>query len=272
MSDGKASGKPAMDRSEIAIHAAGRDGPPILLLHGFGADRLSWTANVATLEAQGRVLTLDLPGHGASLAAVGDGSVHDVADGVATALDRHGPGPMHVVGHSLGGAVALMLAQARPDLVASLALIAPAGLGDALDAEFLADFPELETPEAAEALLQRLVVRPRLIGRAMVSHVLAGLDRPGARDALRSVAAGVPAGLAAIEDAATGIAAGSLPRLVVWGEEDRINALDRGKLLAFGGETHILPATGHLPHVESAAAVNRLVAAFVGRQMERPAG
>eukprot|EP01037_Dinobryon_pediforme_P029371 gene29371-32981_t len=112
-----------MDRSGIAIHATGKDGPPILLLHGFGADRLSWTANVATLEGEGRVLALDLPGHGSSLAAVGGGTVDDLTTAVAAALDGHGTGPMHVVGHSLGGAVALMLAQARPDLVASLALL-----------------------------------------------------------------------------------------------------------------------------------------------------
>lgn len=68
---------------------------------------------------------------------MGDGSVDALADRVAGALDQTGIGRAHLVGHSLGGAVALVLAEQHPERVASLTLIAPAGLGQQLDRNLL---------------------------------------------------------------------------------------------------------------------------------------
>ena len=106
-------------------------GADVLLLHGFGADRLSWLANQPAIEKAMPTAALDLPGHGVAGMDVGDGRVETLARAVAAALDSHAAAPLHVVGHSLGGAVAMRLALDRPDLVRSLALIAPAGLAKA---------------------------------------------------------------------------------------------------------------------------------------------
>ncbi|HZQ81276.1 MAG TPA: alpha/beta fold hydrolase [Gaiellaceae bacterium] len=100
----------------------GGEGPPLLLVHGFGGAAWNWT-ELAPLLAGRRLLIPDLPGHGGSppLPAV---SLTGFADAVAGLLDE----PAGVVGHSLGGVVALRLAERRPELVRGLVLAAPAGI------------------------------------------------------------------------------------------------------------------------------------------------
>lgn len=247
----------------------GGSGPDTLLLHGFGSDSLSWLLNQPALEQVATLHAVDLPGHGdapADLGDVGDGRIGTLAARIAQALDDAGLARLHLVGHSLGGAVALRLAQDRPDRVASLALIAPAGLGQGVDAEFLQHYPELDDAAAATALMQRLVLQPRLIGRVLVARVLAQLGQPERRDALRRIAR-------ALRDEATDIEASAdaigrideraLPRLVIWGAHDRINPPDAQRLARFGGQALQVEDAGHLPHIESAKTVNAALLAFL---------
>lgn len=166
---------------------AGQDGPAILLLHGFGADRLSWLVNQQALAVAGRVYALDLPGHGQT-PLTGRSHLDDLSRAVENAIESSGVGPVHVIAHSLGGAIAIAIAAIRPDLVRSLALIAGAGLGRGVDEAFLADFPRCSSAEAMEALLRRLVTRPRLISRQMAARALEQLEAPGAREGLIAIA------------------------------------------------------------------------------------
>ena len=118
--------------------AAGTEGPAILLIHGFGADRLIWTANVRALGAIGRVYALDLPAMARRRSMA---RAMSVADALGTGPSMWPGSARLFVAHSLGGAIAVALAATRPDLVRSLALIASAGLGGPADAPFLAEFP-----------------------------------------------------------------------------------------------------------------------------------
>ena len=268
MSIGPARESPERDgagETHIALKALGGGGPPALLLHGFGADHLSWLANQSALESVASLWALDLPGHGASGMDVGDGALATLTERVAAQLDRQGLRGLDLIGHSLGGAVALLLSATRPDLVKSITLIAPAGFGVAIDPDFLTAFPELTTPAAAEELLRRLVVRPRLIGKPLVGLVLDQLARSGAREALRRIAQGIERAGAVLDAAAASVSASAIPRLVVWGEADAINPLSRGKLAAFGGEHRFVAGAAHLPHVENPRFVNAEIAAFLTR-------
>jgi pimeloyl-ACP methyl ester carboxylesterase len=105
------------------------DGPPLVLLHGLGTTQRIWSLVIAALAADRRVITLDLPGFGGS-APAGEGfELPEVVERVARALAaRDVRAPFDLVGHSLGGAVALTLAARRPRLVRRLVLVAPAGL------------------------------------------------------------------------------------------------------------------------------------------------
>ncbi len=100
----------------------GGDGQPLLLLHGFGGAAWNFT-ELAELLAGRRLLIPDLPGHGKSEPLPAP-SIAGFAEAVAGLLDE----PAVVVGHSMGGVVALRLAERRPELVRGLVLAAPAGI------------------------------------------------------------------------------------------------------------------------------------------------
>ena len=245
---------------------AGTEGPAILLLHGYGSDQLSWLANQQELAVAGRVYALDLPGHGETTLA-GSGRLTDLVAAVERAIVGSAIGSVDVVAHSLGGSVAIVLAAARPDLIRSLALIAAGGVGGKVDAAFLAQFPRAESFEEIDALLKRLVSRPRLINRFMVARVQAQLKTPGAREALTAIAEDLGRIGAVLEPSFQAVAPSALPRLTIWGELDNIVPLDRERLASFGGESLILADAAHLPHIESARAVNeRLVGWLTGRR------
>jgi pimeloyl-ACP methyl ester carboxylesterase len=112
----------------LAVDEAG-SGDPLVLIHGLATTREIWTAVTPQLSRTRRVITLDLPGFGEST-PVGEGfELADVAERVARGLAAHGVrGPFDLVGHSLGGAVALTLAVLRPRSVRRIVLVAPAGL------------------------------------------------------------------------------------------------------------------------------------------------
>src|SRR3954468_18160149 len=99
------------------------EGPLLLLIHGFGG--AAWNfSELAPLLPGRRVLIPDLPGHGASTPLPASASLAGYADALAETL----PGPVDVLGHSLGGVVALRLAERRPELVRSIVLAAAAGI------------------------------------------------------------------------------------------------------------------------------------------------
>jgi len=135
----------------------GGDGPPLLLLHGFGGSAWNWTEVAPRLPGR-RLIVPDLPGHGAS-SPLPAASIAGFADAVAGLLDE----PAGVVGHSLGGVVALRLAERHPELVRGLVLAAPAGISS--------------SSRAAEVTLGLLgLVRPgRLPGRR--AELVAGSPR-----------------------------------------------------------------------------------------------
>src|SRR5205814_969259 len=103
-------------------------GVPILFLHGFGADLNAWMFNQPVLAEKHATYALDLPGHGGSGKAVGAGDAGVLTAAVTDFMAAAAIARAHLIGHSLGGALALRVAQAHPDRVASLTLIAPAGL------------------------------------------------------------------------------------------------------------------------------------------------
>ncbi|WP_184597864.1 alpha/beta fold hydrolase [Streptomyces violarus] len=100
----------------LHAHDYGGDGPQLVLLHGFGRSLADWSASAAQLTDGHRVLGVDLPGHGRS-PDISPWALPAVVRCIAETLDAHGVPEAVVVGHSLGGLVAVEYARAYPDRV-----------------------------------------------------------------------------------------------------------------------------------------------------------
>ena len=106
----------------------GGDGPPVVCLHGLGGAASNWGEVAGRLVERHRLLIPDLPGHGASSPLPVTPNLNPFADIVALVAEREAMAPAVVVGHSLGGVVALRLAVRHPEAVAGLVLAGAAGI------------------------------------------------------------------------------------------------------------------------------------------------
>jgi pyruvate dehydrogenase E2 component (dihydrolipoamide acetyltransferase) len=233
-------------------------GVPIVLLHGFGADLNNWLFNVDVLSTAGPVIAIDLPGHGASSKDVGDGSLRYLSSAVSRALDALGVSPVHLVGHSLGAAVAMRLALDQPGLSRSLSLIAPAGLpGSEVSQNFLDGFVKAERTRDVKPVLEKLVADPALISRDMIDDVLKFKRLDGAQEALAVLRERIIEGgdFRALQSRLA-----DLPcTLVIASRGDAIiSGLDVAALPS-GWRLEWIDGAGHMVHLEQAAAVNALI-------------
>lgn len=248
----------------IGFAAGGEGTPEVLFIHGFGSDRSTWMFSLQTVAGLARTVALDLPGHGRSSTDVGSGDLPFLADIVRTFMDEVGLARPHLVGHSLGGAIALEIADREPGRVAAVTLVAPAGFADVINREFTGAFPRLTDPESAARTLALLVARPAMISPRMIGDVLSYLARPGVRGALTTIAETVfPEGRQRYryDDR---IAALRMPVQIVWGRDDHV-------LLPWTASpdtvpVHILPGAGHLAHMEMPQRFNRLLIAALEKQ------
>ncbi|HMB75103.1 MAG TPA: acetoin dehydrogenase dihydrolipoyllysine-residue acetyltransferase subunit [Kiloniellaceae bacterium] len=245
------------------LEMGGGDGPPALLLHGFGADLNNWMFNQPALAENRRVIALDLPGHGGSGKDVGVGTAAGLAAQVAAFMAERGLDSAHVVGHSLGAAVAAELALAAADRVLSLSLIAPAGLGPEIDGDFIAGFIEAQRRKQLKPVLSQLVSDASLITRDMLDDVLKFKRLDGAEAALRQIAAAnFPEGRQTL-DLGERLAAIDRKTQVIWGRDDQIVPASQAERLPAQVALTLLEGAGHMPHMEKAGEVNGLLAAFL---------
>ncbi|MGH7212076.1 MAG: acetoin dehydrogenase dihydrolipoyllysine-residue acetyltransferase subunit [Acetobacteraceae bacterium] len=245
------------------LAAGDAEGRPVVLIHGFGGDLNNWLFTQPALAEKHRTIALDLPGHGGSSKDVGAGDVPTLAQSLVDFLAALDIPKAHLVGHSLGGTVALYTALNHPAHVASLTLIAPAGLGAEIDQAFIDGFLTANRRKPLLAVLEKLVADPSLISRDMADDVLKFKRLDGAVAALSAIAA---ANFAAgrqttlLRDQLGKI---EVPVQVIWGAEDRILPARHADGLPANVAVHVLQGAGHMPHMEKAAEVNRLIAAFV---------
>jgi len=244
------------------LEKLGGKGPDVVLLHGYGSDRQSWLATAPALFELRTVWVMDLPAHGVSSNDCGDGSIRALGDSVLGAADDAGLEAFHLIGHSLGGRISMHLAAETPDRVQSLVTFAPAGLGDQINTEFLKQFAQADDSETIHTLLLSLVHDQKMIGRALAKSVLAYLDKAGTRDALMLISNGIVAAQDDVSAAVKTIRTANIPRLTIWGADDRINPMSKDKAVSFGGSLHVFDDCGHLPHIERRVAVNKLLVEF----------
>jgi pyruvate dehydrogenase E2 component (dihydrolipoamide acetyltransferase) len=242
----------------------GEGGEPVLLIHGFGGDLANWLFNHEALAEERAVYALDLPGHGESTKDVGAGTLEELAATAAAFLETVGVRSAHLVGHSMGGAVAMTLAAAAPERVRSLALLGSAGLGREINGAYLDGFVGAATRNALRPHLAQLFADEKLITRQLVDDVLKYKRLEGVNDALRKLQASLFPGGAQGRLLRDALASTRVPALVIWGGKDRIIPASHAAGLPPAVKVEVIPEAGHMVQMEAAGAVNRLLPALWG--------
>ncbi len=246
----------------IAWNVSGRadnDATPVLFIHGFGGDGNSWLFNLAALSVDHPAYVIDLPGHGKSSKQVDDGSVETLAKTVSGFLDSIDAEKSHLVGHSLGAAIALEIARTNEPRVASLTLVAPAGLGDTINEDFLKGFSEANSRREMKAAMTCLFADKALVTRDLVDETLKSTRIDGAKEALQKIAAACFDGGVQKMHYDEFLANTDLPTLIIVGENDEIVPVPEGH------SSHIIKGAGHMPHMEQASEVNDLICTHIAR-------
>lgn len=251
-------------------------GIPVLLVHGMGASSQTWGPVPQLLAGGRRVLAVDLPGHGCSDAGPGDYSLGAMASTMRDLLDLLDIEQVHIVGHSLGGGVALQFAYQFPDKVASLTLESSGGLGK----ETFAGLRAASLPGAD--LVLRLLASDRV--QTAAAWLGGRLAQVGLQpDALSDRALGTLAALRAPERRSAFLATlrsvvgpdgqrvSALERLerldgrrvlIVWGDRDPVIPPAHGRFaheLLPGSRLVVFGGAGHEPHVDDPVRFAELV-------------
>lgn len=240
------------------------DGPatPLLLIHGYGGDVNNWMFNQPPLSAKRPVYAVDLPGHGGSAKSLEGCSIGDQAAFVAAFMDEVGLSKAHIAGHSMGGAVSMALALAAPSKVASVTLICSAGLGEQINTAYTDGFVNADKRKDLKPVLELLFANPALVTREMVDDVLKYKRLDGVSEALRQISAACFTGGKQMTTFTGRLSDIKIPMQAIWGEVDAIIPAAHAHKVAIN---HILPATGHMVHLEAANEVNDLIDAFLAK-------
>ncbi|MEZ5076002.1 MAG: alpha/beta fold hydrolase [Solirubrobacterales bacterium] len=250
----------------VAYAVAG-DGPALLLIHGLGGNFQNWQEVIEPLSRAHTVIAPDLPGHGSSAPGGGDYSVGALAASLRDLLVALGHDRVTLVGHSLGGGVAMQFAYQFPELTERLVLVSSGGLGPEVSPVLrAAALPGADAFIAATAGpgqtvgswigsgLEAIGLRPN----ADLAEVLRGyatLTDPGRRAAfLATVRAVIGVGGQRVDARDRLYLAESMPVLILWGDRDRIIPAHHGA----DAHRHIphsryevLEGVGHMPQIEA---------------------
>jgi pimeloyl-ACP methyl ester carboxylesterase len=258
----------------------GGEGPPLILIHGLGGAAANWTELVPLLLRRHRLLVPNLPGHGGSTALPAVSGLQPFADRVALVAAREGMLPASVVGHSLGGMVALHMTLRQPDDVVALVLAAAAGLsvGNIWGRNLLSVFSTIRPGRLAarhrgwvsrSSVLRRLVFGfvsvadpAGLTDEAVEGFLAAHLLHTDVDSAWRALRA---------DDPREDLEAIRCPVLVLWGAEDVQLPLDDAfeYTRRLRARLRVIPGCGHLLIGERPDACDSAIEDFLGGGLER---
>lgn len=253
----------------LAFHEFGT-GPAVLLLHGFPLDHTIWERQVDRLAAHHRVILVDLPGMGKSrpLPAAEVPTIALIAEQVFALMDARKLGEAAVVGHSMGGYIALAMAQMAPWRVTGLALVGTQALPDSPEARtrriaMIRQMQEQGTGAVAEAMLDKLFA-PSLPAdsplRAQVDAMIRRSSVQGLKAALLAMAHR-PDMSASLYDIA-------VPTLILTGTEDQATPPERSEAMAEAipdAELVRVPGAGHMLMMEAPEAVTEALERWLER-------
>lgn len=277
--------KSLVEDKEISLHGNvisyrhGGEGPPMVLLHGIASNNRTWDPVIETLARTHEVIAPDLIGHGRSAKPMADYSIGGYAAVVRDLLLALEVDRFTLVGHSLGGGIAMQLLHMSPEMVARLVLVDSGGLGRglgvALRAASLPGSPLFlravaSTPaQRAGRTIDRVL---RAGGVKLPTDLTAGftgiasLAEPGARAAfLNTVRASTGLGGQRVSAVDRLYLLNGCPALTIWGDQDKIipvsHAYEAQELVP-EMVLAIVAGAGHFPHIDAPEQFVALVTDF----------
>ena len=239
----------------------------LLLVHGMAGTCESWREVIEPLARDHTVIASDMPGHGASEPGGGDYSIGALAAGLRDLLLALGHDRATIVGHSLGGGVAMQFAYQYPEMVERLALVSSGGLGPEVSPVLrAAALPGADLFIGATASVGSQV--GSLVGRGLgllglrpdpdvaeVARSYASLTDSDRRAAfLATVRAVIGTGGQRIDAADRLYLAEAVPVLIVWGADDSIIPVSHGEAAHEaipGSRLEVFEGVGHVPQLEA---------------------
>jgi pimeloyl-ACP methyl ester carboxylesterase len=242
-------------------------GPPIVLIHGITSSSQVWELVAPRLARHHTVLAPDLLGHGQSAKPRGDYSMGAFASGIRDLTMSLGLDRVTVVGHSLGGGVAMQFAYQFPERTERLALVSSGGLGHTVHGLLRA-----ATLPGSELVLPLLAGRHvlnagRTLGRALgrvglqlgndaleIARGHASLGDPESRSAfVHTLRASIDVSGQRVQALDRLYLAEEVPMLILWGARDRIIPPGHGRRahgLVHGSRFELFEAAGHFPYLD----------------------
>ena len=277
--DSQAAGLPAGSVRDLVVDgrtvrfADGGDGPALLLIHGLGGSWQTWLENIPVLARGYRVIAIDLPGFGRSDPLPAPGGTERFIEVIATLLDELGVTQTVVVGHSLGGLVATLVAERRPRLARGLVLVsagsvnlgrgrlAMIGVGFGVFDAIVRRTPLLDLvanhARLRWAFLRGAVQRPDTLAPALAREVIPAMRAPGFADAVAS-------GVAVVRAAEPMRVA--CPTSLIWGRDDHLVPLwtaHRIRRDLPGARLAVLEDVGHCAMFEWPEVFNQIMLGFL---------
>ena len=239
-------------------------GTPVIFIHGFGGDLDNWLFNIDAIGEKHPVIALDLPGHGQSTVRLPGTSLGALADFVGSFMSVIDVPAAHLVGHSVGGAIAAQLALSQPQRVVSLSLIDSAGFGLEINTGYTEGFARAASRRELKPVLELLFKDPALVSRKMVDDVLKYKRLDGVTELLEALGGGLFKDGKQVAQPGLALAASSKPVLMVCGKDDQIVPAAHANKAPPGATVEIFDAVGHMAQMERASDVNRLILRHIG--------
>ncbi|MEO1041780.1 MAG: acetoin dehydrogenase dihydrolipoyllysine-residue acetyltransferase subunit [Pseudomonadota bacterium] len=238
----------------VGIMDRGQGGTPIVLLHGFGGDLNNWMLVQPALAETRPVYALELVGHGQSSKDVGDARLVTLAEKVVAGIDALNIDQVVLVGHSLGGAVAIAATERLGSRVEHLGLICPASLpGGHLNADYLDSFVEARRARDLKEPVSLLFNSADMISREMLEDLVRAKRLDGAKEALTQIKDNLKGLDPAYQVLGDKLQSIGIPKSILVCREDRIVGVpDEDRLPANANVTWVDSAS-HMPHLEHAA-------------------